>query len=99
MSIGGTWDIILNTPMGKQKGKMVATVNGSDLVGEINSPMGIIVMEEGKADGNAATWICTVTKPITMKLVFNVNVDGAAFKGTVKVGPLGTNSVEGMRTA
>jgi hypothetical protein len=97
MSIGGTWDIILNTPMGKQKGKMAATVNGTELAGEINSPMGIIVMEEGAVDGDAATWICTVTKPITMQLVFNVNVEGDAFKGTVKVGPLGTNSVEGKR--
>ena len=97
MSIGGTWDIILNTPMGKQKGKMAATVNGSDLAGQINSPMGIIAMEEGKVAGEVATWTCTVTKPITMKLVFTVNVDGDAFKGTVKVGPMGTNSVEGRR--
>ena len=97
MSIGGTWNVVLNTPMGKQKGKMTVSVEGNDLVGEINSPMGNIPMREGKVDGDSATWLCGVTKPISMDLEFAVVVDGDNFTGTVKVGPMGKNVVEGKR--
>lgn len=99
MSIGGTWEIILHTPMGKQKGRMTTAVNGSHLSGEINSPMGIIVIDEGKVDGVTATWCCTVVKPITMMLEFHVKVEGDDLSGTVKVGPMGTNKVEAKRVS
>lgn len=97
MSIDGTWDVVLNTPMGKQKGKMTANVNGSELSGEINSPMGVIPIKDGKVDGDNATWVCGVTKPISMDLEFAVVVEGDTFNGTVKVGPMGKNAVEGKR--
>lgn len=99
MSFEGNWDIVLNTPMGAQNGKMKTTVNGSELTGEITSPIGIIVIEEGKVDGNNATWFCKLTKPMNIKLGFNVNVDGDVLSGTVKVGPMGENAFEGKRAA
>ncbi len=99
MSIEGSWDVVLNTPMGKQKGKMNVSLSGSDLSGEIQSPMGSILMREGKVDGDKATWLCGVTKPISMDLEFDVLVDGDAFTGTVKVGPMGKNAVEGKRAS
>ncbi|WP_022957853.1 hypothetical protein [Spongiibacter tropicus] len=99
MSIAGSWDITLNTPMGKQKGKMTANLNDGALEGEILSPLGAIVMEDGKADGDQASWNCKVTTPIAMTLEFAVEVEGDNFNGTVKVGPMGKNSVEGVRCA
>ncbi|MBW2941316.1 hypothetical protein [Zhongshania aquimaris] len=99
MSIAGSWDVILNTPMGKQKGKMTVTLNGDEIVGEIQSPMGNIPMKEGKLDGDKGTWLCGVTKPISMNLEFDVLFEGDAFTGTVKVGPMGKNVVEGKRAS
>jgi hypothetical protein len=99
MSIHGKWDIILHTPMGKQKGKMNANVEGDALEGEINSPMGVIPMKGGKVDGDSAAWSCEVTKPILMNLDFSVQVEGDTFSGTVQVGPMGKNAVEGKRSA
>ncbi|WP_269620580.1 hypothetical protein [Zhongshania sp. BJYM1] len=99
MSVEGSWDVVLNTPMGKQKGKMTVSVNGDELLGEIQSPMGNIPMKEGKLDGDKATWLCGVTKPISMNLEFDVLFEGDVFKGTVKVGPMGKNVVEGKRAS
>lgn len=99
MSIAGNWNIVLNTPMGKQKGKMTANVSGSELAGEILSPLGAIPIEDGKIDGGSAQWNCKVTTPIAMTLEFNVQIDGDDLKGEVKVGPMGKNSVEGTRAS
>ncbi len=99
MSFEGNWDIVLNTPMGAQNGKMKATVTGSALAGEITSPIGIITIEDGKVEGDTATWVCKLTKPMNIKLAFNVQVDGDVLSGKVKVGPMGENAFEGKRAA
>ena len=99
MSIAGNWDIVLNTPMGKQKGKMTANVSGGELAGEILSPLGAIPIEDGKTEGDSAQWNCKVTTPIAMTLEFNVTIDGDDLKGEVKVGPMGKNTVEGTRAS
>ncbi|QQD18555.1 hypothetical protein I6N98_01375 [Spongiibacter nanhainus] len=97
MGFAGNWDVVLNTPMGAQKGKMAIETQDSTLTGEMTSPIGIIKVEDGKVDGDTATWVCKLTKPMLVKLSFNVKVQGDELKGKVKVGPMGQSDFSGTR--
>lgn len=97
MSFAGNWDVVLNTPMGTQKGKMTINVENSILTGEMTSPIGVIQVEDGKVDSDTATWVCKLKKPMLVKLSFNVKVQDDELKGKVKVGPMGESDFSGTR--
>ena len=97
MSFAGNWDIMLNTPMGAQKGKMAISVDNNTLTGEMTSPIGVIPLQDGVVEGVVATWICKLTKPMMLKLSFNVKVQGDELIGKVKVGPMGESDFTGNR--
>ena len=99
MSFTGNWDIVLHTPISKQKGTMTVAVEENVLTGDINTPLGIVPIKEGRVDGNSAYWSCDLVKPIAMKLEFSVTADGDSMEGKVKVGPMGTNKFEGTRNS
>ena len=98
MSFAGNWDIVLHTTKNKKKGTMAIAVEDTVLTGDINSPLGVVPIKDGRVDGNTAYWACDLVKPIAMKLEFTVTVDGDNIDGKVKVGPMGTNKFEATRT-
>ena len=97
MSIDGTWETVTNTPMGKQNGTLVLKSDGSALTGEMKSAMGTMAVEDGKVEGNTATFMVKMTKPMPMKLEFNVKADGDKLSGECKMGVMGKAAIEGTR--
>jgi hypothetical protein len=99
MSVAGTWNITMNTPMGAQKGTLNIAVKGTELTGTMSGPQGAITLKEGKAeaDGKKASWKADLTQPMPITLEFAANVDGNNISGNVKLGGFGNASFSGTR--
>jgi hypothetical protein len=51
----------------------------------------------GKSSGNSLTWTLSLTKPVSIKLTFEADVDGDKMTGTVKLGMFGKATLDGKR--
>jgi len=97
MSVAGTWNITMNTPMGAQKGTLNIAVNGTELTGTMSGPQGSIDLKEGKADGDKGSWKADLTQPMPITLEFAATVEGDNISGNVKLGGFGNASFSGSR--
>ena len=96
MSIDGTWDITVNTPMGAQKSTVALTSDGEALTGEVTAPNPAPIYD-GKVDGISAEWKLDITVPMALTVHFQVGVDGDALSGTATAGPFPPSPVTGQR--
>ena len=95
-TFAGTWDVVIDSPAGKQPAKGVFTVQGNVVTGRQFSSQGSVDLK-GTVSGNHGTWSGKATKPFPIKLEFDVVLDGDTFTGTAKTGPFGTFPVTGTR--
>ena len=98
MSIDGTWNIVMKTPIGEQQSTLVLTTDGGALQGTMSSAtMGSTALKDGKADGSTATWKADITQPMAMTLDFSATVEGDAISGNAKLGMFGNAPFSGAR--
>ncbi len=97
MSVAGVYDCVTKSPMGDQKSVLTLEVDGDTVTGSNVGAQGSLELEEGKADGNSASWTMNMTVPMPMKLEANVTVDGDDLSGTVKAGAFGEMAMTGTR--
>ena len=97
MSVDGSWNITLKTPMGAQSATLVLATDGATLSGQMQSPMGNIDLTDGTVDGGSLTWKAAMTSPMPMTLEFAATVDGDAIAGEAKLGAMGSAPFEGTR--
>ena len=98
MSVTGTYDVTIDTPMGNQTGRLTIETNGAGFHGSItNDLMGSIDIAGGSVNGNAIAWAMDVTSPLPMTLNCQATVNGDAITGTVKAGMFGTMELNGTR--
>jgi hypothetical protein len=98
MAVDGTWNLVVNTPMGTQESTLVISTSGSTLTGTQSAGSGEgRPIEEGTVDGNDISWKAAITKPMPMTLVFTGTVDGDQLTGQVKLGMFGSASFTGSR--
>jgi hypothetical protein len=83
--------------MGDQKSVLTLVVDGDSVSGTNAGMMGSMDVEEGKVDGNTATWVMNMTVPMPMKLEASVTVDGDTLTGSVKAGAFGEMAMTGTR--
>ncbi|MDD2735530.1 MAG: hypothetical protein PHF56_16465 [Desulfuromonadaceae bacterium] len=96
MSINGTYNITVQTPMGKETNPITFKTEGTVLTGTASSKKGDEPLE-GTVDGNSAVWSMKVHTPMGPILVtVNATFDGDSMTGTIKT-PLGTSKLEGVR--
>ena len=90
------WNVTLKTPMGEQS--MVANIvrKGDTFTGSMSGEMG---NEEitGKITGDKLSWTLPLTKPVAIKLGFEVTVAGDTMTGNVKLGMFGNAPLTGQR--
>lgn len=96
MSAIGNWKVTLDTPMGPQVMQLTISLMAKQFSGRIESAMGAHDIE-GHVSGNLLSWTMKVTKPIPVKVTFDVIVEGDAMRGTAKAGIFGKASVSGVR--
>ena len=94
--IDGMWKFVLSTPMGPQAFNGRLAVNGKVLTGVF-----IMNMDEahftGTADGNHLKWDLKVTKPMSLTLKYDVQVQGDKIVGKCKMGIFGSAKLTGER--
>ena len=97
MAIDGTYNIEIDTPMGKQEAKLDIKASGSKLTGMIESAMGQNDIN-GTVKYNNVSWGMEITSPMgSLKLEFNGKVTGDEIKGEVKMGTFGVSQFEGRK--
>lgn len=96
MSVDGTWNMTMNTPMGAQQGTLTLKSNAGSLEGTLAGPQGTIDIEDGKIDGNALSWSINAVQ-MGMKIGFSATLDGDKIAGEADLGAFGKASFEGTR--
>jgi hypothetical protein len=95
-TFAGTWDVTLDTPIGKMA--VVFEINESDgaITGVARSDAETVDFQDASAEGDRLTWSQAVTTPMRLTLKFDVVVDGDTMTGTSKAGVL-SSKVNGSR--
>ena len=97
MSVDGTWNITMSTPMGERRATLTLASNGSTLTGTQAAEQGSAEIADGKVDGNKVSWKVSIQQPMPLTLDFNGTVNGDAIEGQMGVGFLGSFPFSGTR--
>lgn len=100
MAVAGTYNCIVKTPMGDQKGvfTVVPGDDGSSFTGNLSSDMmGTMDIEGGSISGDTLSWKMDMKVPMPMTLDCNATVDGDALAGKIDTGSFGTMDISGTR--
>jgi len=95
-TFAGNWDIVVDSPVGKQPGKGVFKVEAGKITGTQSGAQGSVDVQ-GKVNGSHATMSGKAYVPFPITLEFDVTLDGDTFSGTMKTGPFGTFPVSATR--
>ncbi len=98
MSVDGTWELTLDTPMGAQKATLTLTSDGDSLSGKLTGgPGGELEIEDGKVDGNDLSYKFKITSPMAIEVEVTATVDGDSISGSAKLGAFGNAKITGNR--
>lgn len=101
MSVEGTWNLLIDTPIGRQSANLtLSSVDGS-LRGVAHDPRHgeEIELTDLVRHGDRLTWAQRITKPMRLNLIFDVTVTGDELTGHAKAGRLPSSRVTGRRAA
>jgi hypothetical protein len=99
MSVAGSYECLLKTPMGDQKSVMTVNVDGDSWTGDNVGAQGTLECKDGKVDGNTITWTMDLVVPMPMKLEARATIDGDTLTGAVKAGMFGDMALSGTRVS
>lgn len=99
MSVAGSYDCVVKSPMGDQKSILTVNVDGDSWTGTNAGAQGSLECENGKVDGNTLTWTMDMKVPMPMTLEGTATVDGDTITGSVKAGMLGSMAMSGTRVS
>ncbi|WP_030410665.1 hypothetical protein [Streptomyces sp. NRRL S-1448] len=97
MSLEGTWNLSVSTPIGTMKAVVELREQDGVLTGVAHGAGEEVPLNDVALDGDRLTWKQTVTKPMRLNLAFDVTVDGDTLQGTSKAGRLPSSKVTGER--
>ena len=99
MSVAGSYDCVVKSPMGDQKSTLTVNVDGDTWSGTNAGAQGSLDVYEGKVDGNTLTWKMDMKVPMPMTLEGTATVDGDTITGSVKAGMFGSMPMSGTRVS
>jgi hypothetical protein len=98
MSIDGTYNIEVDTPMGKMESKLTLKSAGTALSGTVESSFGTTSFTGGTVKGDDVAWTMEIDSPMgKMKLDYIGKVTGSDISGEVKAGDFGSSPFKGKR--
>lgn len=99
VAIDGRWTVTVNTPMGEQISALtLRTEEGGRLQGEQVNNFGSVKLEDGRVDGDRASWTVKLAAPFPITLTVEATVAGDVLTGQVTAGQLGVSPMTGVRT-
>lgn len=97
MSVAGTYNVTVKSPMGDQAGTFTVNVDGDSFTGSLVGGLGSMDVANGKVNGNTITWTMDMKVPMPMTLECEATIDGDTLTGGVKAGAFGTMPLSGTR--
>lgn len=97
MSVEGTWDLTILTPIGRIKAVVELRRDNGRLTGSADGAGEQVPLHDVVLDGDQVTWRQMITKPMRLNLAFAVTIDGDTLAGTSKAGRLPSSKVVGQR--
>ena len=99
MSVAGSYECVVKSPMGDQKSTLTVNVDGDTWSGTNSGAQGSLDVYDGKVDGNTLTWKTDMKVPMPMTLEGTATVDGDSITGSVKAGMFGSMPMSGTRVS
>ena len=97
MSVAGTYDVTVKTPMGDQQGALTVVAEGESFSGQLTGALGQVPITGGRIAGDTITWQMGITMPMALALECEATISGDSLSGTVKAGLFGSMPLEGVR--
>ena len=99
--VGGTYDFVVQTPMGEQSGTMtvVPGAHGESFTGQLAGSLGQMEIDNGTIEGDTLRWKMKMSMPLPMTLDCEARVEGDAVTGTIDAGMMGKMPLTAQRKA
>ncbi len=99
MNPDGSWQLEIESPMGKQGLAVDLKSDGAKLSGTARANGQVINPDifDGEIEGDVASWKVKVKKPVPLTMKLTVTVNGDTMTGKAKPGMFGTFPVTGHR--
>lgn len=97
MSIDGTWEIAIDTPMGTQRSTLTLTSDGPTLTGTAANSDGSTDIYDGTLAGDSASWKIDITTPFAAAVSFTAELSGDEILGHAKAGAFPPAPFSGSR--
>jgi hypothetical protein len=96
VSIVGTWDTTISSPVGDQS---VTFEFSDESTGIARHAMGSIPLQNVRSSGDVASFQATITSPMKLTLNCSVTIDADQMTGTARAGLFGSFAIVGRRQA
>jgi imidazolonepropionase-like amidohydrolase len=94
----GEWALVVNTPQGDMRARLMLRREGEQLLGTLNGPHGIYEIRDAKMIGNELSFSASIQmQSDTVNAAFVATIDGDTMRGSVKLPALGTFEFTGTR--
>ncbi|MGP3534123.1 hypothetical protein ACTU3I_04955 [Microbacterium sp. RD1] len=93
----GTWNIEIATPLGRQQATLHIVTDGEALTGTAHTKDESVVIADGTIRGATLTCAVDLTKPLPLKVIYTLEIDGDVISGTAKAGRFPMSKVTGWR--
>ena len=97
MSVDGSWNLTMETPMGERTATLDVTSADGTLTGTQSAEGNSADIFDGTVDGSDVAWKVSITSPMPMTLEYTGNVDGDAMSGQMQIGVFGSFPFSGTR--
>ncbi|GJF25792.1 MULTISPECIES: hypothetical protein [Streptomyces] len=97
MSVEGTWNLSISTPIGKINAVVELCEQDGILTGVARGAGEEVALADITLAGDRLTWKQAITKPMRLNLTFDVTVNDDTLEGTSKAGRLPSSKVTGER--
>jgi len=97
MTVEGIWDLAISTPIGTTNVELELHTNDGALTGTANGGDEHVTLSNVVIAGDRLTWSQAITKPVRLKLTFDMTITGDTMTGKAKAGLLPTSKVAGHR--
>jgi hypothetical protein len=97
MSVDGSWNLTMETPMGERTATLDVTSAGGTLTGTQSADGNSAEIFDGTVTGDDVAWKVSITTPMPMTLEYTATVAGDAMSGQMQIGVFGSFSFSGSR--
>jgi hypothetical protein len=97
VSVEGFWKVAVSTPLGTRHTVLELFTEDGVLKGISRGEKETLELKDLQHEAGRLTWYQSITRPLRMDLVFDVQVNGDDMTGTAKGGPMPAGKVSGHR--